>query len=171
MLSIASYRTQHNQLTNVTGGKNVYQCIDAMVLVSENACAKDLARLVGWDNLTAYLIANGLQQTILNENQLLTTARDSSLLLSKLQRNVLLNKTHTAHLLDLMKQQKFREGMPSGAAGMVVANKVGFIDNYWHDTGIIYGKKGTYVVTILTQNASAAHVANLTSKIVQNLER
>ena len=70
-------------------------------------------------------------------------------------------------LLGAMRRNVHRRGIPAGSNG-TVADKVGFIEDYLHDVGIVYGTGGgTYVLAILTQGSSWADIADLTKRIEQ----
>jgi hypothetical protein len=64
-----------------------------------------------------------------------------------------------------MKGNVYRQGIPSGIPNARVADKVGFLDALLHDASIVYSPKGTYVLIILTNNASWGNIAELAKEI------
>lgn len=154
----------------LTSGGTVSSCIDAMVLVSDNVCAQAVANMVGWGAASAFAKSRGFVGTNLTNADIGTTAADTAAFLKKLQAGQLMSYEHTGHLLSLMKNQKLRQAIPEGAPGAVVADKVGFYGIYWHDAGIVYGSSSTFVISVLTQNGSAAQIADLTNQIYQFLQ-
>ena len=50
-----------------------------------------------------------------------------------------------------------------------MADKVGYYGVVWHDVGIVYGTKSTYVLSVLTKGSKAAQVADLAQQIYNNM--
>jgi len=63
-----------------------------------------------------------------------------------------------------MKKNVYTAGIPSGIKADV-ADKVGFLDALLHDAAIVYSPKGTYVLIIMTNNASWGNIAELAKAI------
>jgi len=82
-----------------------------------------------------------------------------------LQSGQLLSKQASRdRLLSAMKRNIYRQGIPAGTSAQV-ADKVGFLDGLFHDAGIIYSRKGTYVLTIMSDGSNWATIAQLTREI------
>lgn len=146
-------------------GKTAAQCFDDMIVKSDNNCAKAFVdRVGGWQVVEDAMRGLGLGGTDLTGSTLLTTANDLSVFLQKLQGGSLLNPNDTARLLDAMKRQVYRAGIPKGT-GQTVADKVGFVDNVIHDAAIVYGPHGPYVLVIMTSNSSWGAIANIAAQI------
>lgn len=64
-----------------------------------------------------------------------------------------------------MKNQVYRNGIPAGSRGAVVADKVGFLDNYLHDVGVVYGAKSTYAIVIMSEGSSWSNIKDLSQAI------
>ena len=153
-----------------TGAGSLDYCLQRMILVSDNNCGEAVSRKIGWVSLTKTINAVGFSNTSLDgsrDKQLYSTTNDGALLLSRLHGGKLLNAEHTNYLLDLMKRQTFRGGIPAGSKGSVVANKVGDgFDNVTHnDMAIVYGPKSTYSLVIMTDNSNTAAIKDLAQKI------
>jgi len=67
-------------------------------------------------------------------------------------------------LIDAMKRNVYRQGIPKGVSS-VVADKVGFMDALLHDAAIVYGPTGPYTLVIMTNGSSWANIAELTRQI------
>lgn len=145
-------------------GKSAGECFDVMIVRSDNPCAKAFGEKLGWQNIENQMRGLGLGSTRLNTGNMATTANDLTLFLSKLQDGSLLNVNDQGKLLDLMKRQIYRAGIPAGT-GQTTANKPGFIDSVIHDAGIVYGPKGPYVLTIMTSNSSWSAIADVARQI------
>lgn len=152
-----------------TGGKNVSQCFDVMIINSDNACGEWLGQKIGWTNLNSMLKGIGLSCTNLS-SAWYSCANDESLFLYKLQAGQLLPSDQADRLLSVMKKQVYRAGIPAGV-GTAVADKVGFLDGRLHDAAIVYAPHGTYVLTIMTSGSSWSQIADAAKQINAQLNR
>lgn len=152
-----------------TGGKNISQCFDLMIINSDNTCAEWLGDKIGWSNINNEVHAIGLSNTSTIRGAMYSTADDESLFLMKLQNGTILNATERDRLLDVMKRQVYRNGIPAGV-GVTVADKVGFLDGDLHDAAIVYGQK-TYILTIMSSGSSWAQIADAARQINAQLAR
>lgn len=161
---------QMNWNETASGGQTVSQCFDKMIVNSDNPCAEYFGDRIGWGTVTNEVRALGLARTNLNATVPLTTANDAALFLQKLESNQLsVSEPSRARLLDAMKRQVFRQGIPAGV-GVPVADKVGFIEGYLHDAAIVYSPSGVYVLTIFSNNSSWAQVADAARQIHAQLQ-
>ncbi|MET1033557.1 MAG: serine hydrolase, partial [Candidatus Saccharimonadales bacterium] len=144
-------------------GSTVQACFDAMIVRSDNPCAKAFGDKIGWQNIEDQMRGLGLTQTELSP-ALFTSARDLSLFLYKLQNDSLVSAADKNRLIDAMKRQIYRSGIPAGT-GLSVADKVGFIDSYIHDAAIVYGPRGPYVLVIMTSGSSWNAIADAAKQI------
>lgn len=150
---------------NINGGRNLATCFDDMIVKSDNECAKALLLKIGVSTLTNEIQALGLTSSTFMHENIETTPNDLRSYLVRLQNGTLpISSTSRARLLDAMKRQIYRQGIPSGASG-TVADKVGFLWALLHDAAIVYSPKGTYVLVIMTDGSSWANIADLTRKI------
>jgi beta-lactamase class A len=154
---------------DAVNGQTVANCFDAMIVKSDNPCGKALGDRIGWQNIEDMMHGLGLTNTQLSP-QLTTTANDLALYLYKLQNGSLVSAPDQARLLDAMKRQIYRSGIPAGT-GLPVADKVGFVDDVIHDAGIVYGARGPYVMVIMTSNSSWSDIAAAAKQINTFLNR
>lgn len=150
-------------------GKNISQCFDVMIINSDNTCAEWLGDTIGWQHIQNEVRAVGLQNTGTIRGKMYSTADDESLFLKKLQDGSLLAQPERDRLLDTMRRQVYRLGVPAGV-GVPVANKVGFIDGLLHDAAIVYGPK-TYQLVILTKGSTWAQIADAARQINTQINR
>ena len=149
------------------GGYDLSTCFDRMIELSNNECAIDLLKKVGYAGVTNDAHAIGATSTsFLGRDGIKSTAADEALLLSMLHTGQILNQQSSRDkLIATMKRNVYVKGIPSGIPNAEVADKVGFLDALLHDAAIVYSPKGTYVLIILTDNASWANIAELTKEI------
>jgi beta-lactamase class A len=176
-------------LTQVlSDGHSVQTDLSNMILNSDNDAARALGFLVGWQNINTLLKSQGINSTNLYNyvppstqpvGDKHTTANDLATTLEKLYDGKLLNHTNTQLLLNLMKQQHYRERIPSGVpSGTVVADKPGWLspadgvnEYVQNDAAIVYGAKSTYVLIIVTTGSSTQALANLSKLVYNQLEQ
>jgi len=159
--------------TTLPGGKSISSCIEAMIVNSENNCAVELGRHIGWAKTDQIIAAAGFEATVLNnydasgnlKGDKLVNANQQARFLAQLSAGSLINTTHTSQLLGYMKRQAYREGIPAGSRGAEVADKVGFLDNYIHDVGIVYTPKSTYALVIMSAGSSWSNIRNLAEAV------
>lgn len=150
----------------VQGGRDLTKCFDDMIVVSDNECAHALLDKIGYRPLTNEAKAIGAVNTsFLGSDGIKTTAEDLALLLAELQTGqILQQQANRDILINAMKRNIYRQGIPKGVAG-IVANKVGFLDALLHDAGIVYATSGTYVLVIMTNGSSWGNIAELTRQL------
>lgn len=153
-----------------SGGQTLAQCLDNMIVNSDNACAEWFGKGIGWGVVTNEARALGAAKTNLNNQSPVSTANDLALFLQKLESNQLgLSEPSRARLLDAMKRQVFRKGIPAGT-GVSVADKVGFLEGYLHDAAIVYSPSGVYVLVIMSNGSSWNAIADAARQIHAQLQ-
>jgi beta-lactamase class A len=157
---------QHSWNDNATAGQTISECFDNMIINSDNTCAEWFGGQIGWKTITDMIHAVGVSSaTSLNTFQgFVATADDEALFLTKLQTGQLLNPSSTGRLLDVMRRQVYRAGIPAGVDASV-ADKVGFLDGLLHDAAIVYAPSGTYVLVIMTNGSSWGQIADAAQQI------
>lgn len=140
--------------------ESVDDCMQAMITVSDNDCGYALGSIDGWKTLDNQLAALGFAHTMLNNydaqgnlnGDKLTTAGDVAGFLTQLYQGKLLSQHSTTAFIELLKQDKLNDWLPSGLPdGVVIAHKTGALYNLVHDAGIVYTTHGTYLVVVMTQ--------------------
>lgn len=148
----------------IQGGRDLTKCLDDMIVKSDNACGEVMLEKIGYKTLTTELKAIGLSKSSFLGSFPETTASDLTTFVGALQSGQLLNASSTTTLLNAMKRNVYRQGIPVGASG-TVGDKVGFLDAFLHDAAVVYGPNGTYVLTVMTEGSSWANIAELTRQI------
>jgi beta-lactamase class A len=153
------------------------QLCEVMITVSSNFAANLLIERLGVENIrktVSSLGADGMQVLRGVEDQKAfdkglnntTTARGLLLLLERLARGEAVDRASDAAMIDVLKRQKFNDGIPAGLpAGTPVAHKTGSITRIHHDAGVVFGAR-PYTLVILVrgiddQKQSAALMATL----------
>ncbi len=151
----------------INGGRDVSACFEDMIRKSDNPCSEAFLKKIGFRNATNDAKSIGASQTsFLGSDGIKSTARDESTLLGALYSGQILSQQASRdRFIAALKGNVYRKGIPAGIPSATVANKVGFLDALLHDAGIVYAPTGTYVLVILTNNASWANIAELAGQI------
>jgi beta-lactamase class A len=147
---------------------NPPDCLDDMIIYSDNDCPLSYLARYGWSQLTEDARDIGAVQTWFDDSTH-TTANDLALILWQIYDGSLLSEADNNRLLDDMKDQVFRNGIPAGIPEAEVADKVGFLDELLHDAGIIYSPKGDYILVIMTDGYSWSAIADVAAEIYEQI--
>jgi len=152
---------------DIIDGQSLTECFEDMIELSDNDCGVALLRKVTPKNLTNEAHAIGAANTSFAvSDNIKSTAEDESLLLSLLESGQILSQQSSRDIwIASMKKNVYRQGIPKGIPSAVVADKVGFMDDWLHDAAIVYSPKGTYVLVVMTENASWVNIAELAGQI------
>jgi beta-lactamase class A len=165
--------------TPVLEEDTVSSCFDRMIRYSDNDCGIAIQDIIGNSRVNKDLSMLGLTNTDLDnldtENQItkdkITTAKDVAKFLEVITNGSVLTADQIAPLLTVMTEQEYRQGIPSGVPTLTVADKVGFLDEYLNDAGIVFGNKGEYVVVLLSANSDWQSIADISKILINTLER
>ncbi len=140
--------------------ETIDQCLDKMLTISDNDCGVALGELYGWKNLDAMLLRFGYTHTIMNNydakgavnSEKQTTANDVAKLLTRLYKGQLVSEDSTASFVNYLKNDEISYMLPSGfPEGTVIAHKVGYLDDYQNDAGIVYSANKNILVVMFTK--------------------
>jgi beta-lactamase class A len=134
-------------------GRTIGQCLEAMIVVSDNACGVAGLNIVGRGALDAGLHDDGFVDTSLASPQR-TSADDIALFFSQARDGTLLGaggEDVTAELYDLLQRQQVNDRLPLGLPpGTPIAHKTGDIRQWAHDAGIITTPTGDVLLAVLS---------------------
>ena len=181
----------YDQITGQYGSDSVDSNLYSMITVSDNESCNELGRLQsekhdfldGAEKVNEYLKKEGYTKTsyqstlhpsasklitLGGHNQ--TTVTDCGKLLERIYRGECVSKEASEEMLDLLKNQQNTSKIPEGlGVDVPTANKTGETDEDQHDIAIVYGTKTTYILCVMSENASNA-IANIRniSRVVYN---
>lgn len=143
-----------------------------MIVLSDNTATNILIDQVGMANVNDTLAHLGLAQTRLQRRMIdtaaqragqenLSTPREMTTLLELLHGGKVLDASHTAALLEILKYPKenaspLRNGLPDGIA---LANKGGSLPGVRCDSGIVLLPDRPYVISMMTTYGQDSHAA------------
>jgi beta-lactamase class A len=153
--------------------------VEASITVSSNLATNILIEHLGATDVQATVDrmgASGMQVLRGVEDQKAfdagknntTDARGLLTLFEALGKHTVVNARASAEMIEVLKRQKFNDGIPAGvAAGIPVAHKTGSITRIHHDAGIVYGKR-PYVLVVLTRGIQDGKVS---AKLMADISR
>jgi beta-lactamase class A len=134
-------------------GRTIRQCIEAMILVSDNPCGSAGLRLVGGGALDSKLHRDGYVSTSLASPQR-TSAADVALFFERARDGTLLGpggEAGAAELYALLKRQQVNDRLPTGLPpGTPLAHKTGDRLHWAHDAGVMTTARGDVVIVVLS---------------------
>jgi beta-lactamase class A len=98
------------------------------------------------------------------------TARGTMTILTRLAEGTAVSKTADAAMMDVLRSQKFNNGIPAGLPkGTIVAHKTGSFTNVYHDAGVVEpaGRK-PFVLVVMTRGPEFDHAGR---KLVADIAR
>lgn len=144
-------------------------CFDRMTVVSTNPCAEAWIAQFGRQYINNYIHGLGFSTgtTFLAPDAVHTTAADLTKYMVELYNGTILSGADKDKLLYNLSRHPYKYGIATGSVvpANQVYDKVGFLWDYIHDTGIVMHPKGPYILTIMTKGQSYAAIANVTREI------
>jgi beta-lactamase class A len=147
------------------------ECIYKMIHSSDSPCGEAVLNDTGQADVTERL-KKDFELTGTAFPAFTTNAHDATLILTRIQANKELSKENTDFLLDAMKTQIYRTGLPKGMPEATIADKIGFDSpTIWHDTAIVtLPNNRVYIVSILGgSGVSSKNIADFGQTIYAKL--
>ncbi|NLZ53811.1 MAG: serine hydrolase [Thermoanaerobacteraceae bacterium] len=120
---------------------------------SDNVAWKMLLGFIGQDKLTAYEKSLGAEATGGDNGLYITTPEDMGIYLERLLNFSKEKPKYGDKIIHYMANSIFYEGIPQDLPDdIVVAHKMGALNDKFHDVGIVFGKR-PYIITIFTDEA------------------
>ena len=153
---LAGWRWEDNQV-----------CFNKMISQSDNPCAENYLKVIGYDVVTKDANDIGFKDTTFAKSGgPYTTANDLARFMVMLDAGQNFSSANRDRFLSALKANVYRKGIPAGTNG-TVANKVGFLNGLLHDAAIVYDSNGKDVLAIMTDGSSWNNIAELTKRIEQ----
>ena len=150
-----------------------------MIAKSDNTATNMLIDILGFDYLNKCFKDFGLEHTNINRKMMdmksrsrgienYTTASDMALIINKIYDGVLINREISKKCLDLLKMQSVKDRIPKLLPkDLNVAHKTGLERRVCHDAGIVFTKKGDFLICALIKHnyKSSRRAKRLISKL------
>ena len=146
---------------------SVERLIGLMIYDSDNTATNIVTNLVGIDYLNSAFKNFGLKNTDLSRKiadyqsrdrgiENYTTAEDMALLLEKIYRRDLGNKNVSDQCISMLKLTRLNDRIPKYLPPEItIAHKTGLEKGICHDAGIVFTRKGDFIIVILTKHANS----------------
>jgi beta-lactamase class A len=149
-------------------GNHTYaECVDLMIRISDNACGEAIGNFLNWKNIDGRLGAIGLENTKLNSDESRFTAADMSKYMRLMHDEPILSRQAKTYVMESLKNQKFRNGIPAGTPNCTVYNKYGDLNGYRHDVALVECGEAVYSLAIMSKGGSYKQIADL-AKVINN---
>lgn len=166
----------HENQTEEAAKNKIQKLLWNMITISDNESYNEIVRLQSKEHdfidgaqvSNEYLLAEGYKNTrvqhtlhpsstdeigIEEDVTNVTSVEDCGMLLEKIAKGTCVNETVSAEMLEYLKNQNNTSKIPSGVPeGIITANKTGETTQSEHDAAIVYGRKTTYILCIMSQN-------------------
>jgi len=170
---------------------SVERLIGLMIYDSDNTATNIVTNLVGIDYLNNAFKSFGLKNTELSRKiadyklrdkgiENYTTAEDMLLLLDKIYRRTLGNKNVSDQCISMLKLTRMNDRIPKYLPPEItIAHKTGLENGVCHDAGIVFTRKGDFIIVVLTKHANSdsalskefiAKVSSYTYKYFEQLQ-
>ncbi len=150
----------------------LWNLLRLMITLSDNTATKLAIDTIGLPVINGYIKTIGLNNTQIIDptmlveppaaNNNLTSPDDMARLLVRIYNCRGFSKTSSKQMIAWMNYQRYRWGIWRGVPpGTYVADKTGNLDGILNDVGIVYTRKGNYVLSIFTQGFKKTRNARL----------
>lgn len=147
---------------------SVERLIGLMVYDSDNTAANILTNLLGINYLNSMFRTFGLRNTELFRKiadyysrdkgiENYTTAEDMALLLDKIYHRSLGNKSVSDKCISILKLTRLNDRIPKYLpVDITIAHKTGLERGVCHDAGIVFTRRGDFLIVVLTKHAHSS---------------
>ena len=168
---------------------SVERLIGLMIYDSDNTATNIVTNLAGIDYLNSAFKSFGLKNTDLSRKiadyqsrdkgiENYTTAEDMALLLEKIYRKNLGSKNVSDQCISMLKLTRMNDRISKYLpAEITIAHKTGLENGVCHDAGIVFTRKGDFIIVVLTKHtnsnssASKEFIAKIASVVYKYFER
>ena len=159
------------ELKEGTVTMRVKEALEKMITVSDNYAALLLSEKIRFSRVSSYLQKHGFNESSLGVPPK-TTVYDTALFYEKLYRGELADQVYTTKMLDLLKKQQRKGGLPKYLPpNTEIAHKTGELGSVKHDGGIVFSNRGDYIIVVMSetgsQSAAAERIANISKTVYE----
>ncbi|MCX5782759.1 MAG: class A beta-lactamase-related serine hydrolase [Elusimicrobia bacterium] len=145
--------------------------IEAMITESDNTATNMLVEAIGFKYLNKGFAKFGLSKTDIRRGIMdlrkrnrgvenFTTPKDMAFFLESIYRGELVSSEASREMLKILKRQKINDRIPvSFPESIVIAHKTGLLSNAVSDVGIVFTRKGDFIICILTSEITSTRKA------------
>lgn len=167
--------------------RTIKQLIELMITQSDNTATNILINRLGMKSINEKIRSLGCKNTVLQRKMMdfdsirqgkdnFTSVEDLALVLEKLYRGQCVNQDTDKKMIAILKRQQNNNKIPRLLPkGTVTAHKTGELTGISNDAGIIYRKKGDYILCTMTQNLPDVSkgdtvIAKISKKVYEGID-
>lgn len=126
-----------------------------MITMSSNDDAIYLVdKYTSWTEITQVLLSEGLIDTHLDRDVIITTPSDIAKLLELILNSKTVSEKEKSEMFTLLSEQKINDRIPVLLpVNAIVAHKTGELNDVRHDVGIVIGPKSKFILVLMTKGA------------------
>ncbi len=159
---------------------SIKDLIEAMITESDNTATNMLVEHIGFIYLNRKFKKFGLSKTNILRGVMdlrkrdkgienVTSPKDMEMLLEKIYKGDLVDTKSSREMLEILKRQKINDRIPFMLPGsIVVAHKTGMLHNAISDVGIVYTKKGDFIICVLVSDVSKRRAKKAIRRIARH---
>lgn len=145
--------------------------MNKMITESDNYAALMLSQKVGYSEVEYFLEENGLESSSFGSPPK-TTAGDIALYFEKLYKGEIVDSAYSKEMIEVLKKQTLNDRIPKYLPEDIeVAHKTGELLGNKHDAGIVFTKKGDYLIIVLTKTENETIAAEKIAKFSRDIYR
>lgn len=148
---------------------SVSDAIEKMITVSDNYAALFVASRSGSFAVTNFLKEYEFENSNFRQPPK-TTASDIALFFEKIYKGEIVDENYSAKMLDILKKQTLNDRIPKYLPDDIeVAHKTGELGEYKHDAGIVYSRKGDYIIVVLSKTKNSYNAVEKIAKFSKEI--
>lgn len=160
------------QLSDGYISESIQEALERMITASDNYSAMLLTEKVQLPNISQFLSDNDFNESEVgtSTDNPKTSAKDTASFFDKLYHDKLNNDATSNAMLELLKKQQLNGKIPKYLPeNAVVAHKTGELGEVSHDAGIVYTKKGDYILVIMSKTGNSDDANEKIAEISKNV--
>lgn len=149
--------------------------LEKMITVSDNYAALLVASRAGSFAVTNFLKEYEFKNSSFRQPPK-TIALDIGKYFEKLYKGEIVSADYSEEMIDILKKQTINDRIPKYLpANISVAHKTGELGGFKHDAGIVFTKKGDYIIVVLSKTkdpyVTAEKIANFSKQVYNYFQK
>ncbi len=166
--------SEEAELTEGEVTRTVKDAIDKMITISDNYSALLLVSRIRNASLASFLKNYGFNNSNTGSPPQ-STAGDIAMFFEKLYKGEIGSKKDSEEMMEILKRQTFKDRIPKYLPDNIsIAHKTGELGGAKHDAGIVFAKKGDYIIVVLTDSnnpvKTAEKIARFSEEVYKHFE-
>lgn len=146
----------------------ISEALQQMITISHNYASLLLSEKLKNSQIAEFLETQELRESSLGDSttQPRSTPKDIALFYDKLYKGEIVDNESSQKMLELLKRQNLNDGIPKYIPkDVAIAHKTGDIGWFKHDAGIVFTKRGDYIIVVMSESDYPLGAQELIAKI------